>query len=300
LAMVRATRAAFDLEGGRLDGLESRLCDAIATLEELAHPFAANTLASLANLYLLHAQFDRADEVFARAVAANPGWYERAQLEHELAWCALLGGRIESATSRAASAIDMAERTGDPDLTAHAIEVAANVALARGETALAHELFVRTLTVAAEHDLPMYPYALIGVAVVSALSGDVAVACRYRDELEAQSISSSEMEVYRRSTSAFVDLVSGDADKAASVASDVARETEIRGQIYLHLLSLELLAASVANTDPSRARKLLASADEQRAAVGATPWPLDPYRHVALQTLALKSDDAMVTPSRDL
>ena len=94
------------------------------------------------------------------------------------------------------------------------------------------------------------------------------------------------MDADRRLACAFVDLVSGATDKAANAAIDVARRRRtVRGQLYLHVLSLELVAASIASSDPQHARDLITAADQQRTAVGAIAWPLDPYRHVALRAL---------------
>jgi hypothetical protein len=202
----------------------------------------------------------------------------------------LMAGRIELAATRAATTLDMAERSEDPDLIGHAIEVAAYAALARGETALAGELFDRMATLAREHELPMLSYALIGLAIVSALRGDLSVARSCRDELHSRQYATIEMEALGRLACALVDLADGDADNAAAAASEVLHDTELRGQTYLHLLSLELLAASTASRDPRRARDLLAAADQQRAAVGAIAWPLDPYRHVALRILEDAAD----------
>ena len=54
---------------------------------------------------------------------------------------------------------------------------------------------------------------------------------------------------------------------------------------YFHVLGTELLAASIAATDPMGARQLLGAADDERRAVGAGAWPLEPYRDAALRTL---------------
>ena len=112
LAEIRATRAAFDLDGGRLDGLETRLREAVAFLEEFGDGFVANTLTSLAALHRFRAEFDRAEEALTRAAAANPTWFQRGHIEVERAWCALIAGRIESASTRAVTALDLAERSG--------------------------------------------------------------------------------------------------------------------------------------------------------------------------------------------
>ena len=159
-------------------------------------------------------------------------------------------------------------------------------AFARGETELARQLLVRALSVAAEHELSMRPYSLMGLAIVSALMNDVAVARSCRDELNGRDYVTWEMDADHQLASAFVDLVSGAADKAANAATEVAHEATVRGQLYLRVLGLELGAASIASSDPeSAARDLITAADQQRAAVETIAWPLDPYRHVAFREL---------------
>jgi predicted ATPase/DNA-binding SARP family transcriptional activator/tetratricopeptide (TPR) repeat protein len=285
LGMVRATRAGLDLDRGRLDGVEIRLRDAIVLLEQSGGEYVANALTSLAELYMFRAQFDQADEQLIQAAAANPFWYQRVQIEELRAWCALFSGRIESAASLCTTTLDMAERTGDPDLICDAIEVAAYAALARGETALAGELFVRMVTQARDHDLLELPYALVGLAIVSALRGDLAVARSCRDEFLGRDHIPTEIAAHGHLACAFVDFADGDADKAAAAATDVLELTKLSGQTYAHVLSLELVAACTASNDPRRARNLLAAADHLRTEVGAIAWPLEPYRHVALRTL---------------
>jgi hypothetical protein len=207
------------------------------------------------------------------------------QIEQLRAWCALLAGRIESASSLGATTLDMAERGGNPDAICEAIEVGAYAALARGETALAGELFVRMTTQARDHELPSLPLALVGLAIVSALRGDLAVARSCRDEFLGQDHIPTLIAALGQLACAFVDFADGDADKAAAASTDVLVSTKLSGETYAHVLSLELLAASIASKEPERARNLLAAADQLRAEVGATAWPLEPYRHVALRTL---------------
>ncbi len=285
LGHVRATRAGVEFESGRVDGLEPTLWDAIALLEETGGAYVADALTTLADVCILQARFDEGDELLTRATASNPNWLLRMRIEHERAWCALMAGRVESAASWAASALDMAERSEDTDLIAHAVEVAAYAALARGETALASELFVRMETFTREHDLTHLSAALTGLAIVSALSGEITVARSCRDELLSRQLGTAETLLQRRLACAFVDLVDGDATGAAAVAREVVADAELDGRPYAHLLGLELLAASVASGDPRRARELLAAASEERTAVGARAWPLEPYRHVAARTL---------------
>jgi predicted ATPase len=158
LSMVRVTRLGFDQTYGRLDGVEDGLQEAIAVLEEFEGEFLSNALTSLGELYFFRAQFDSAEKVFERAARGSPVWYRRVVLEEELAWCALLSGRIELAATRAVQSLEMAERSGDPTLLAHAINVAANAALASGDTSSASQLFRRAVSVACEHELSQLPW----------------------------------------------------------------------------------------------------------------------------------------------
>ena len=51
LGKVRGTRAGLDLDEGRLEGLEPRLWDAVALLEETGGDYVANVLTTLAILH---------------------------------------------------------------------------------------------------------------------------------------------------------------------------------------------------------------------------------------------------------
>ncbi len=285
LSMVQVTRLTFDQSHGRLDGVEKGLRDAIGVLEEFGDEFVANALTALGDLYLFRGQFDAAEEVFERAARAAPNWYQDVVINQELAWCALLSGRVELAATRAATNVEMAERTENPDLIAHAIEVAAYAALARGESQVASGLFGQAADVGRVHELSMFPYCLVGLAIASVLTGDLVKARSCRDELRTRADTSADMAAQTSLACAFVDLAQGNADKAAASASEVLTASELLGQRYVQVLGLELLAASIAASNPTRARELLAVAVGQRAEIGARAWPLDPYRHVALSTL---------------
>jgi hypothetical protein len=163
---------------------------------------------------------------------------------------------------------------------------------------VAAELFVRMLAVAREHEYATKTEALVGLAIVSVVRGDLNLARSCRDELRCRQ--QSKRWTYgpdipsSRLACAFVDLADGDADRAAAAASDVLAEAERQHQPYAHLLSLELVAASVAANDPQRAKDLLAVAAAERTAIGAPAWPLEPYRDAALRTL---DDPAAEAPS---
>jgi predicted ATPase/DNA-binding SARP family transcriptional activator len=289
LGRVRATRAALDLDRGRLDGLETRIRDAITMLEESGDPFVASALLTLAELNLIRGEFDHAADLLSCAAAANPPWSVRAHIELGHAWCDLTAGRVDSAATRAATTLELAERLEDLHLVGHAVGVAGMAALARGESALAGEIFVRMLALVREHELPMVGEALIGLAVVSVLRSDLTVARSCRDEFRRQPQRkrwpAADDIAHARLACAFVDLADGDGEGAAAVASAVLANAELHREPYARLRSLELLAASIAAGDPQRARELLAAAAEQRTAIGATAWPLEPYRHVALLAL---------------
>jgi len=297
LGRVRATRAGLCFEHRGPEGLDiSYLRDAIVLLERSADEHLAGAVTTLANQYIWRAQCDQADELLDRAVASNPTWFQRVQIEESRAWCALLAGRIEFAASRAATTLDMAERSEDPDLICYAIEIAAYAALARGEVALAGELFVRMVSQARDHELLVLYRALTGLAIVSVLRGDLTVARSCRDEFRSCEHIPPLAITHGRLACALVDLADGDADKAAAAASEMLEYTKLRGETHAHVCSLELLAASTAASNPQRARDLLADAAEQRRTTGAVAWPLDPYRHVALRTLDARPAEAPTKP----
>ena len=158
-------------------------------------------------------------------------------------------------------------------------------ALASGDEEVAHELFVRELAFAREHDLPHIPDALAGLAIVAVVRGDLSTAGAARDELRNHPHvgGSDEMLAYRRLACAFVDQAQGDTVLAASEATDVVAVADRLGYRLLRVVGTELLAAAVASDDPARARELLAAASDERTAIGATPWPLEPYRDAALR-----------------
>ena len=107
-----------------------------------------------------------------------------------------------------------------------------------------------------------------------------------REELEAGPYpGTAETVPYRRLAAAFVDLAEGDTVRAVEIATQVRIEAAQLVMPYFHVLGTELLAASIAATDPVRARQLLAAADDERREVGARAWPLEPYRDTALLTL---------------
>ena len=286
LGRIWANRAVHDLVRGRYDGVERRLRDAAALLEESGDPYVADTQVTLACVYARQARFDQANELLTRAAAADMPWFFRINTELIRTLLALKTGNVDSASEYAAKTLDMAERSEDPDLIHGAVLNAAMAALARGETALARELCVRTVAIAREHDLRTEALAVAGLAIVSVLLGDLDLARKCRDEIVSQPPATRWLEIADgRLACSFVDLADGDADGAERGASEVLADAEREENPYVHLLSLELIAASVAATDPPRARELLDAADGERSAMGATAWPLEPYRHVALQTL---------------
>ena len=221
-----------------------------------------------------------------RAHDANRDWFQNVEIELSRAWCSLLVGRLDVAAVRAATTLDLAEQTGDTDLIADAIEIAALAALAGGDVEVSQELLVRMVAFCREHELANLADGLAGLAIVSVLQGDSEVARACRQELEAGPYpGTAETVPYRRLAAAFVDLAEGDAGRAAEVATEVRAEAAQLAMPYFHVLGTELLAASIAATDPMGARQLLGAADDERRAVGAAAWPLEPYRDTALRTL---------------
>ena len=106
-----------------------------------------------------------------------------------------------------------------------------------------------------------------------------------RDELRGRPEGRAETRRHNLLRCAFVDLADGDVDRATVAATGVVADADLVGEPYVHLLAVELLAASVARDDPQRARKLLTAADEERTAIGAAAWPFEPYRQFAAHTL---------------
>jgi predicted ATPase len=285
LGRVRCTRAGIDLDVGRLDGLDARLSDAIALLEEMDDEYAVDALSILATLQALQGRFDQAERLCRRGLAMNPHWFRRIQIEYERTWNALTTGRVDAAVALAAEVLESARQTGNTDLVADGMEVAAHAALARGDPEVADALFVRMLAFAREHELPMVSEALTGLAIVAVVRGDLGTAGAARDELRRRQHTdgSEELRAHRRIACAFVDQALGENALAASEATDVIASADRLGYRYIKLLGTELLAAAVAGAYPARARELLAAASDERTAIGASPWPLEPYRDAALR-----------------
>jgi len=277
------------------EDLDRRLCEAIALLEECADPYVSESLLELAYLYTRHGKFDQTEDLLSRAEAVHPPWFVLIKIEMQRALCALSAGRVGLATTHAAKALDMAEQSGDPEWIAQAGGVAAGAALARGETALAEQLWVRLVALAREHDLSTQIESLAELAVVSVLQGDLTVARSCRDELRSQLPGTRVAETDRalaRLACAFVDLADGDADGAAEAGAEVLADAERQHISIARVLSLELIAASIAGTDRQRARDLLAEASRQRVAIGASEGPVEPFRDAALRTLEALASDA--------
>ncbi len=81
LGRVRCTRAGTDLDVGRLDGLEARLADAFALLEETDDEYAVDALANLAILHSLQGRFDEAERVYQRAKTLHAHWFRLVEIE---------------------------------------------------------------------------------------------------------------------------------------------------------------------------------------------------------------------------
>jgi ATP/maltotriose-dependent transcriptional regulator MalT len=281
---VRCTRAFTDLDAGRVNGLDARLADAFALLAETDDEFAVDALSTLATLHSQQGRFDEAERLYQRAKSMNPHWFWRVGIEIDRTWLALMAGRVDAAIALAAESLDSAHQTGNLDPVTHATEVAAYAALANGDVEVAHELFVRMLAFARDHDLPGTPDALAGLATVAVVRGDLSTAGVARDELRGD-LGSDHLRAYRRLVCAFVDQAQGDTALAAAEATNVVAAADRLQYRYLRVLGTEVLAAAVASDDPARARELLNAAGNERAAIGATPWPVEPYRDAALRAL---------------
>jgi hypothetical protein len=158
------------------------------------------------------------------------------------------------------------------------------------------KLFVRLVAFDREHDLAMLSAALIGLVIVSVLLGELTVARSCRDELRGRHDGIVEMRAFRHLACAFIDFAEGKSELASAAATDVLAGVELLGQPYAHVLGLELLAACSATDNPHPARELLVAADAERTAIGATAWPLEPYRHVAVRTLDALTRDPLSSP----
>jgi predicted ATPase len=280
---------AFVIDPGPKDRrFEQLLCEAIKLLDECGDSYVSEPLTWLANLYARRGRFDQTEELLNRAEAVNPPWFVLIKIEMQRAMCALLAGRVELVGAPAARALEMAEQSGDPEWIAQAGGVAATGALARGEIALAEQLWIRLVALARENDLSTRIDSLGELAVVSALQGDLSVARSCRDELRSHLPGTQWTKIERalaRLACSFVDLADGDADMAAEASAEVLADAERHNMPLIRALSLELIAASIASTDPQHARELLAEADQERIAIGAIAWPVQPYRDAALRTL---------------
>jgi predicted ATPase len=287
LGRVRGTRANLDLHALRLDGLDDRLADALALLEATGDEYAADVLATQAAVSCSRGRFDEAERLYDRALSMTAHWFRRVHLELDRTWCALMSGRIDVASTRAAASLDLAERTGDSDLVAHAVEAAARAALASGQTEVAHELFLRMLAYGREHDLPNVADALAGLAIVAVVRGDLGAASASRDELRDRphEAGDQELRMHHQLACAFVDQAVGNTALAASEATTVLSVADRAAHRYVRVLGTELLAAAVAGHDPAHARELLDVASQERLAIGAMAWPLEPFRDAALRAL---------------
>ena len=222
LGRVRCTLAGIDLDVGRLDGLERGWPTRSPCSRRLMTSSPSMRSSILATLHSRQGRFDEAERLYQRAQSMNPHWGRMVEIEIDRAWNALMAGRVDAAVALAAGTLDSAQQTGNLDLVAAAIEVAAYGALASGDEEVAHELFVRELAFAREHDLPRIPDALTGLAIVAVVRGDLSTAGVARDELRGhQHVGNDEMLAYRRLACAFVDHAQGDTVRSASEATDV-------------------------------------------------------------------------------
>ncbi len=293
LGRVRSTRAGIDLDVGRLDGLERRGCPTrSALLEESDDEYAVDALGALAALHSLRGRFDEAERLSQRARPLDeptlvPAVADRVRTDVD---CADDGkSRRRRRPCRRDARVGPTDREHRPRRAKHRSR--RSCPLARGDADVAHALFVRMLAFAREHELPRISEALSGLAIVAVVRGDLSTAGAARDELRSRQHSddSDGLRAYRRLACAFVDQAHGDTLLAASEATDVVAVADRLRYRYIKVLATELLAAAVAVDDPARARGLLAAASDERTAIGATPWPLEPYRDAALRAVNASS-----------
>ena len=144
LARIRSNLAALDTGHGPQSGRERRLCEAITLLEECGDSYVSEPLVWLADLYARHGRFDETEERLSRAEAVNPPWFVLHQDRNAACDVRAFGPvRVGLGATHAAKALEMAEQCEAPEWIAEAGGVAAIGALARGEIALAEQLWVR-------------------------------------------------------------------------------------------------------------------------------------------------------------
>ena len=141
LGRVRGTRAGLDLDEGRLEGLESRLWDAIALLEEAGGDYVANVLTTLAILHTRSRSSSTGRRRCSGALTMPTAIGSKAcRSKRRGRGAPCSAGRIDVAADRAATTLDLAEQTGDTDLIADGIEIAALAVLAGGDADVSREL----------------------------------------------------------------------------------------------------------------------------------------------------------------
>jgi hypothetical protein len=215
------------------------------------------------------------------ATGSRLKWTHRANIEGLRGMCALVAGRIDVAAKQAVTMLALAEQGAHVDLLAHALELAAYAELAEGRLAIAQELFQRLESVSREHEIDNIRDAFTGLAIVTVLTGDPSTARRCRTELQRRPERFATMAAYRYLACGYTYLADGDTSRAQAAVDHATAIANNLGQRYARILAVELAAAITANDDAEQTRRYLAMADRERHTIGASPWPLQPYRHTA-------------------
>ena len=140
------------------------LADAFALLEETE--FAIDALTILALLHAHQGRFDEAEHLYQRAQSMNPHWFRRVQNECQRTWCALMAGRVDAAVALVSGTQTRPNRRATPSSSRAPSKSPLRPRSAREDEEVAHQLFVRALAYAREHDLRNIPDILAELAVV--------------------------------------------------------------------------------------------------------------------------------------
>jgi hypothetical protein len=109
------------------------------------------------------------------------------------------------------------------------------------------------------------------------------IAQRCREELEREPEQFLTLAAYRHLACGFSYLREGDTKHAETAVDEAMAIADRLGQRYVRILSLELSAAVCASRDRQQSLRYLATASHERERIGARPWPLEPYRDLALR-----------------
>ena len=138
-----------------------------------------------------------------------------------------------------------------------------------------------------EHELANLADGLAGLAVLSVVRGDSELARQCREELDGVAHPGSVESVpYRRLAAAFVELAEGTTGGTRRDRGGRLRRSSATRRALLPRARNGAPRRQHRGHRPDGARQLLAAADDERRAVGALAWPLEPYRDAARRALA--------------